>query len=106
LHHVPADNPFAVQNASDQVIAANASQNPNGFDQLPRRLGAALATASARQAQRCMCTAFPVQGENKLARCAIHVRKNFLDQRANKRFFSRTLVAGLVQIVSSCWGSW
>jgi hypothetical protein len=58
----------AVQNASDEVIVANASQNTNGFDQLPRSLCAALATTSARQALFCMCTAFPVQGENKLAR--------------------------------------
>jgi hypothetical protein len=58
----------AVQNASDEVIAANASQNPNGFDQLPRSLRAALAATSARQAQFCMCTAFPVQGENQFAR--------------------------------------
>ena len=31
----PRKMTVAVQNASDKVIAANAMQNPNGFDQLP-----------------------------------------------------------------------
>lgn len=64
----PRNMTVAVQNASDEVIAANASQNSNRFDQLPRSLRAALATTSARQAQFCMCTAFPVQSERQFAR--------------------------------------
>jgi hypothetical protein len=33
-----------------------------------------------------MCAALPVQGKNKFACGAVHVDKNFLDQRADNAF--------------------
>ena len=91
----PRKMAVAVQNASDEVIAANTGQNPDGFNQLPRGLCAALATTSARQAKLCMGTTFPVQGERELARCAIHVHKNFLDQRANNALLQPHTCGGI-----------
>lgn len=58
---------ITVKNVSNEVIGANARQDPNGFYRLTRGLRAALTTTSARQAQLRMSTASPVQGESKLA---------------------------------------
>lgn len=44
----PGEVTITVQNAGDELVTADASQNRNGFDQLARCLRAALATTSAR----------------------------------------------------------
>ena len=79
--------PIAVQNASDEVIAADTSQDNNAFYQLARCLRAALATTPAREAQLCMCAALPVKGEEQFTCWTIHVYENFLDQCADNALF-------------------
>src|SRR5579863_6367729 len=76
-----------VQNTSDNVITADASQDQNAFYQFARCLCAALAATSARQAQFGMCAALPVKGEDQLACRSIHVHQNFLDQCADNALF-------------------
>ena len=111
----PGKLTITVQNAGDEIVTANASQNGNGFYQLARCLRAALATTPARHPQFCMCAALPVQGENKFSCRAIHVNEYFLDQRANDALLQPytggwigpdgfQLLGELVQILQGrCW---
>ena len=47
----PGKTTITVQDAGNEIITADTSQNRNGFDQLARCLHAALAATPARQAQ-------------------------------------------------------
>jgi len=78
----PGKLTITVQNAGNEIVTANASQNGNGFYQLARCLRAALATTPARHPQFCMCAALPVQGEDKFSCRTIHINEYFLNQRA------------------------
>jgi hypothetical protein len=77
----PGEMTITVQNAGDEVITADTSQNGNRFDQLAGCLCRALTTAAAWEAQLGMNAAFPVKREYQFAGGAIHIHENLPGQR-------------------------
>ena len=75
--------PIAIQDASNDIVARDASQHCYSFDQLARSLSAALASPAARQAHFRMHAAFPMQSKNELSMRAVHIDHDLLNQCAH-----------------------
>ena len=73
----------AVQDTGDHIIAANAGQDCDRFNQLAQSLSARLTAPAAWQAQFGMHAAFPMKREDQLACGAIDIHQDLLDERAD-----------------------